>query len=649
MGERAARRARDAGRTIDGVASEPASPSEQRRVNAAVGEVASFLSAYPPFDALEADDLARVAESTEVEFFPAGATIFSQGTRPIEHLRVVRAGAVEIVLAGRVLDLLGVGELFGHASMLSGLPPGFAARAEEDTLCYRIPEPVASALLARPESVRFVARSLLEMHAKAPPALAPHAPKPDPANQPVRALIRGAPVVCTPETPIREAAARMTAAGATAAVVDLGDSLGILTDRDLRSRVVADGLPYDAPMSSAMSAPAYTVGPEALGSEVLLEMLDRGIRHFPVVTAGREVIGMVEAVDLHAAETLSSFNLRGSISRATSVEELTRAAEGLRPAVIALHEARVGALSIETMYTVLLDALTRRSIELAIAAAGPPAAEFSWLALGSQARREATPGSDLDSAIAWYGDVDEEEIRPYLHELATAVAAQLSGWGLPVDSHGATASDVVFVRSVDSWQRVARSWIERPTQEKALVLVSLLLDSRPVWGIHQGTPLADTFRAARERPQLVRLLARLALSHRPPTGFMRALVLEHDGQHRGRLDIKLGGLLPVVDLARWAGIAAGVTSASTSERLRAARDAGTLPAEDARTLEEAYELFTELRLAHQVEQLRDGSEPDNHLDTRELSALTRSHLKEAFRAVASVQKRVAAELSLAAR
>ena len=126
-------------------------------------------------------------------------------------------------------------------------------------------------------------------------------------------------------------------------------------------------------------------------------------------------------------------------------------------------------------------------------------------------------------------------------------------------------------------------------------------------------------------------------------------MLEHDGEHRGLLDIKSGGLLPVVDLARWAGIAAGVTSASTSERLRAARDAGTLPNEDARTLEEAHELFTELRLAHQVEQLRNGREPDDHLDPRELSTLTRSHLKEAFRAVASVQKRVAAELDLPPR
>jgi CBS domain-containing protein len=126
-------------------------------------------------------------------------------------------------------------------------------------------------------------------------------------------------------------------------------------------------------------------------------------------------------------------------------------------------------------------------------------------------------------------------------------------------------------------------------------------------------------------------------------------VLEHDGEHRGELDIKLRGVLPIVDIARWAAISAGITSGSTSERLRAAREAGTLPAADARTLEEAYELFTELRISHQVDRLRAGGDPDDLIDTRELSPLARSHLKEAFRAVASVQRRLASELGLGLR
>ncbi len=631
------------------MASEPSDPPYLTNAPATPSDVADFLRAHPPFDALEQADVVRAAASAEVEFFLAGTTIFAQDARPVEHLRVVRTGAVEIVHEDRVLDLLVPGELFGHASMLSGLPPGFAACAQEDTLCYRIPAQVARDVLARPESVRFVARSLLEMNERTPGPPAARRPPPDPANQPVASLIRDPPLLCSPTSTIREAAALMAAAPATSIVVELGDSLGILTDRDLRTRVVAAGVSYEDPVSSVMSAPAYTVAADMLGGDVLLEMLDRGVRHFPVLAPAGQVIGVVEAVDLQAVETLSSFYLRQAIVRAGGVKELARASQGLRPAVIALHDARVAASSIAAIYSVVLDALTRRLIELALAGAGQPPAEFSWLALGSEARREATPGSDADSAIVWYGDGDEQLIRSYLHSVAAEVVEGLAACGIRVDSHGATASDVLFVRSLESWRRAARDWIERPTREQALILVSVLVDSRPVWGVHSGAPVSDTFRAASSRPELLHLLARFALAHRPPTGFLRGLVVEHGGEHRGRLDLKRGGLLPVVDLARWAGMAAGVTSASTLERLRAAADADTLPAADVHTLEDAFELFSELRMEHQVGQLRAGVEPDDHVDPDELSALTRSYLKDAFRAVASVQKRLAAELSLGVR
>jgi CBS domain-containing protein len=194
-----------------------------------------------------------------------------------------------------------------------------------------------------------------------------------------------------------------------------------------------------------------------------------------------------------------------------------------------------------------------------------------------------------------------------------------------------------------------RSWLHDPTQDKAVVLVSVLVDSRPVWGVHTGTPVADSFRLAPSNPALLRLLARFALSHRPPTGFFRGLVVESTGEHRGRLDLKHGGVLPIVGLARWAGIAAGVTSASTGQRLRAAAAAGTLSEADSRTLEDAYALITGLRFEHQLRQLRAGEPPDDHVDPATLSRLTRSYLREAFRAVAGVQRRVAADLAVGVR
>ena len=434
-------------------------------------------------------------------------------------MRVVRSGAVEIIHDGIVLDLLGPGELFGHDSMLSGLPTGFTARAHEDTLCYRIGVDVALPVFARPDNVAFLARSLLATPIVYPEGGEPRPPatRRDPAHQPVSALVRGRAVVVSPQTTIREAAQLMSAAGETAVVVRADGLLGIVTDRDLRSRVLAAGVAADEAISSVMTAPAYTVSPDRLGGGVLLEMLDRGVRHFPVISPRGEITGVLTDIDLVAVETRNSFYVRRLITAAQSVEDLAAASAQISPMLVALRDSRVAATAIAAIHSVVLDALTRRLVELALARGGEPAGPFAFLALGSHARREAVPSSDVDSAIVWYGGLEEQEIRPRLHEIGQFVVAGMAACGMRPDANGASASDLRFVRSEASWRRVAQSWMKDPTQEQALILVSVLVDSRPVWGIHAGTPVAEEFCLAPAHPALLRMLARFALSYRPPT------------------------------------------------------------------------------------------------------------------------------------
>jgi CBS domain-containing protein len=236
--------------------------------------------------------------------------------------------------------------------------------------------------------------------------------------------------------------------------------------------------------------------------------------------------------------------------------------------------------------------------------------------------------------------------------VARAVEEGLRACGLPSDAHGASAASPLFARSLDSWHRAVRSLAEDPTQEKGLILASVLADSRAVWssggvvdGGQPGPALWDA-RPDPEHPELLRMLARFALSFRPPTGFLRDFVVEHSGERRGQLDLKHGGMIPIVDLARWAGMAAGVASAPTPVRLRAAQAAGTMEGAEAQTLTEAFGFIGSLRLDHQVEQLKRGSVPDDFVDPKTLNPLARSYLREAFRAVASVQARLSAELSL---
>ncbi len=558
-------------------------------------DIAGFLGSRPPFDAVGAQDLARVAAVTETEASPRGKAIFSQGAGPVEHVWMVAAGSVEVIHDGKVLDLLGPGELFGHASMISGLPTGFEARAAEETVCYRIPAGVMRPLLARPDVLRFVARSIVDRPVTDGAAVTASAePVSDPVQSRVGALIRTPPLLCRGSEPIREAARRMTDQGASAVLVPHGHTFGIVTDRDLRTRVIAAGLSPDEPVSAIMTEPAYTVTADRLGSDVLLDMLERNVHHIPVLSAAGQVLGVVDDGDLVAAE-------------------------GRKPLLL------------------------RRAIALA---------------LGSLARREAAPSSDVDSALAWGDDAsgaEAREVADYLGRVTQAVDEGLRACGMSPDAHGASAANPIFARSLASWHRAARSLSEDPTQEKALILVSVLADSRPVWSSSAaagGGPALGGLWEARpypDHPYLLRLLARFALSFRPPTGFLRDFVVEHSGERRGQLDIKHGGIIPIVDLARWAAMTAGVASASTLERLRAAEAAGIMEGREAQTLMEAFGFIFSLRLDHQVGQLRHGEAPDDFIDPRTLNPLARSYLREAFRAVASVQANLAAELSLGVR
>jgi CBS domain-containing protein len=609
-------------------------------------QAARFLRVHPPFDSLAADAVQRVAACAQLESYGSGEGVFHEGAEPVRRMRVVRSGVVELTTHGRVLDVLVEGDVFGHGSLLSGLPPAFSARAVEDCTCYGIPAAEARAVLSGPAGVTFVARSLLEepteLHILA------REPAVNTADEPVGSLVRGEAVVCEPDTTIREAARLMSAAPGTAVVVDLGPhGFGILTDRDLRTKVVAGAMSVEDPVSAAMSAPAYTCTVDRRAGDVLAEMFDRGLRHFPVLSSTGQIVGVVDDVDLVALRTRSSFYLRQRIATARSDEELVTVSRELGPMVVSLFDAGVAAANVMSVYTVCVDALTRRLLKLALDRRGGVDAEFAWLALGSQARREALPSSDVDSAIVWFGGEpreNENKTRSQLLELAREVIGGLRACGLRMDENGVNADAAPFVRSLDSWQRVARSWMSDPTQDKALILTSVIADNRPVWGVHTGTPVADTFRLASSYPRLLRMLARFALSHRPAARRFRGLVVDQGGEHPGTLDLKVGGLVPILDLARWGAIAAGVTSATTPERLRAAAEAGTLTPADAHTLEDAFELINNLRLEHQVAQLRAGRRPDDHVDPEALSSLMRVQLRQALRAVATIQKRVAAEL-----
>jgi CBS domain-containing protein len=601
-------------------------------------DIAEFLGGRDPFRGLDEASLQRLADRTEVEFFGAGSLIYGEGEQPEDLVRVVRRGSIELVEDGRVVDLVTEGELFGHPSAISGRPARLAARAAEDSLTYALPAADVIPVLGAEPDLRFALRSLME----GGPDDGPDVSAADLSRQPARALIQRPAVICEPETSLRDAARTMVAERVGSVLVRLGEGrFGIVTDRDLRSRVIVDGLSADDPVTEAMTTPVLGVTAEQTVADVMLTMLDHDIRHVPVFSPNSEVLGVIAGIDLVAAETRAPFVLRRMIGEAQNRDELRRAAGRMRSTVIALHRSGLAVTQVSEVISAVADALIRRMIELAIESQGPPPADFAWMTLGSHGRREPVPSSDVDSGMAWS---DGDEPGGYMHALAEEVAACVEVVGWRLDPHGVTATGAFSASSIDDWRHAIRTWLERPSDNRVLIATSILLDGRVIYGAEHDLDVKPLLFETGDRDTLMSWMLRLALASKPPTGFLRDIVVESSGEHRGTFDIKHGGLMPVVDLARYAALRAGIDLTSTVQRLRATAGEGVLTETQARILEDAFGLFSSLRLQHQVEQLEAGVEPDDHLDPGQLNPLARRYLRDAFRGVASVQHSLVPEL-----
>jgi CBS domain-containing protein len=627
-------------------------------------DVAAFLARHPPFDGLSRDRLNEIARNVRIEYFPRGTTILQEGGTPAAFSYVVRKGAVEVSEGGHVLDVLMEGEGFGQVSLFSGLAPIITARAQEDTICYLVDGEVARKVFGSASGLAFFSSLLRRQFLRAEQVHG--AARPDPATVTVGQLIPRRPVTCEPNLTVRDAATLMarervssllipmttagTGHGDAAGVDGNGGGLGILTDRDLRTRVLAEGRSPDTPVERLMSFPAQTIPPDMTAAEVVSLMYERGFHHFPVVERDGRLVGMVTDTDLMRLERYAPVTLKSAIERAPDREGLIAAGRDLPKVVFALMDAHADPVDVGHVVGVTVDALTRRAIDLAIADLGDAPVPWAWMALGSAARHEQALHSDQDHALAFdRRDGDPADVDPYFEQLATRVTDDLEAVGLPRCTGGAMAENPQLRRSLDGWVAAFREWMDDPGLEGSL-LSSIAFDYRRVTGpLDVDRPLDEVIGTAPSHPQFIRHLSRRALDESPPTGFFRDVVVEAKGEHAGTLDVKHRGITLVTNLARTYAISAGIAEKRTLARLRAAHAAGVIDEETRAGLSEAFRLLWGVRLRHQVDQVRDGNAADDHVDPRALGPLERRQLKEAFRVIVRAQRVLAADLGVRAR
>jgi CBS domain-containing protein len=600
------------------------------------GDLTEFLGEHTPFQAMSPEELADLVAGSSLVPFATDAVIADYAVHVPDDVWMVRTGHVTLQAAdGSAIDTIEPGGIFGYTPLLTGGGMEFVARATEPSTLIRLPGAQVRAQFAKPAGLAFLASSAWSTTPGNRPALVPVAD-----SRPVGELVHGEALLVAPDVSVRDAVVQMTEHHVSYALISLPDGeYGIFTDRDLRTRVVAAGLSVDVPIVRAMSAPARRVTADLTAETVLMQMLESGLRHMPVTSARGKVIGVLEDADLLAASARQSFMLRRSIGLAADAVELQAAAQRVTHIASELFRSGTKASATSGILSIVIDSVVRRALELALAEAPAdgetPTSGFAWLTLGSIARREAMPSSDVDSALSWRDELSPASGR--LRAIARRTHEILDGSGLPSDSNGAIAASPNFARSASDWGKAAKGWLDDPLVDKGLILSSLLLDGRVVWGDAALHTVPAAYRRMRaEHPNALRLQLLDALSGRVRARSLRD-VLSRRG---GTFDLKSHAVTPIVNLARWGGLAGDVASASTPARLSAAAASGALTERDAATLGEVFGMLQRLRMTHQVEQLSVGHSPGDVITMSELSPLNRSLLNDGLREIAAVQRRV---------
>ena len=456
---------------------------------------------------------------------------------------------------------------------------------------------------------------------------------------PVRALLKRAPVTAPPQTTIRAAAQLMREQRTSSVlIVEEGHLFGLVTDRDLRNRAIADGLDSGAPVIDIATVAPLTIDVAAPAFDALLLMARHNVHHVPVLD-GNAVVGMITNTDVTQQHATSVVALAGEIHKQNSIDGLVAAAAKVKALQGHLVAAGASAYATGHIISAITDALTTRLLHLGEAQFGPPPVPFAWVAAGSQARSEQTAKSDQDNCMILDDAYDEATHGGYFKSLSTFVCDGLDACGYVHCPGEMMAMTDQWRQPQRVWAEYFRGWIDTP-EPMALMLTCVFFDVRVIAGRAEllRELRADVLPRAKARGRFLGHMVGNALKHQPPLSLFGGISTIRSGEHKGTVDLKHTGIVPIVDLARVYALAAGHPAVNTHDRLAHAADSGEITAPAVRDLRGALEFLSTLRIRHQAQQMEAGFEADNYLRPEDLSNFEREQLKDAFGVVKSLQQ-----------
>jgi CBS domain-containing protein len=619
-----------------------------------VTDVIEFLKNVSPFQDLDEASIRDLAEGVSMEFYPKGSSILHQDGPASEYLRIVRKGSVKVFIkSGRddelSIDTRGEGDTFGFLSLVSGDKSRANVVAVEDTTCYLIGKDAVVRLMETYPAFaeyflvsylnKYIDKTYKEIHKR---SLLYGGGDRLLFTTPVGELITREVVTASQDISIRDAAEIMSENKISSLVImdNAGIPVGVVTDRDLRDKVVSRGRSVLDPVKSIMSVSLIKAEAKDYCFEAILNMIRYNIHHLLVIDNGR-LRGVITNHDLMMLQGTSPISIAREIETQQSIEGLVPASTKINKVVELLMKEGAKASNITRIITEINDRLLRKILEITEKKLGAPPLNYCWISFGSEGRKEQTFKTDQDNAIL-YEDPEtpekEAEAKRYFSAFTLLVRDSLLKCGFPPCPADYMASNPQWCQPLKVWKKYFSRWISSPTPE-ALLKSLIFFDFRPLYGEMRLSEDLRSYLAGSLKGQNIFLaqMAAVITKNRPPLGFFRTFIVEKSGAHKDELDLKINGIAPIVDLARFFALETGIPETSTLERIEVLKNRHPVVKELAEDLTQAFEFITLLRIQHQMDQVKKSLPVDNFINPNILSNLEKKYLKESFHIIAKIQ------------
>ena len=461
-----------------------------------------FLKQTMPFKELEDDVLHDLARHCRIDFFPKGTRLFTYNQTEITHLHLIQRGGVKAFIIdeyGEVAlkDYRGVGANIGALGIIRGTLANLNIETVEDTFCFLIPREILLRLVRENSAVaHYFLKSFSDnVVATAYNELRSHKMSRRTSedlylfNVTARDLTKSLYSVSA-STSIQEAAGIMARRAIGSLLIyadeDPGVMIGIITDTDLRGKVIAEGKDFREPVASIMSGPLKTVPASMLCFDVLLKMMSTGIHHLGVEQEGG-IIGVVTSHDIMVQQGNSPYYLFKEIVAQSDFHGIYSLAHKVSGIVRNIINEGAKAGNITRMIALLNDQILRRILTLLHDQMGPPPLKYSWLQLGSEGRSEQTFKTDQDNAIIYTDPGNDAEARraeEYFGLFASRAINHLVKCGYPLCRSGTMASNPQWCQPVSTWKSYFQRWISA-AEPSELLVSSIFFDFRNGYGTEQ--------------------------------------------------------------------------------------------------------------------------------------------------------------------